>query len=58
MVKESLMGLVRHLATTAGGYFMAQGYVQEGQVEMLAGAAAVIVGIIWSIWQKRKGTPA
>lgn len=47
-------GLLRHLLTTAGGWLVAQGKMDPGDVETLTGAALAIVGVAWSVWHKRQ----
>lgn len=46
-------GFVRHLVTTFGGVLVTMGYTDDSGLTTLAGAAAVIAGIIWSVVQKR-----
>lgn len=48
-----LFGLLRHVLTLAGGFFVAQGYVSEGDVETLVGATLAIGGVAWSAYDKR-----
>jgi hypothetical protein len=45
--------VIRHMLTTAGGYFVSRGLIDASQVEPLAGSLLIIGGIVWSIWQKR-----
>lgn len=54
MSQEQIMGLVRHVLTVAGGYFVAKGLADEGTVELAAGALATLLGVAWSIWSKRQ----
>jgi hypothetical protein len=51
---EQIGGIVRHLITTFGGVLIAKGYVDEGTLQAAAGAIAVLVGIGWSIFAKKK----
>lgn len=51
---EQISGIVRHILTTLGGVFVTQGVVSDGQLEAIAGGLAVVVGVAWSFWIKRK----
>jgi hypothetical protein len=46
--------LIRHGLTAAGGFLVAKGLASADQVAELAGAAATLIGTIWSIWRNRK----
>ena len=50
---EAIKGVVRHVITTMGGVLVSSGMISGSDLEMLAGAASVVVGIIWSIVSKR-----
>ena len=54
MLKDSLLGIVRHAMTIAGGYLAGAGHLSPTEVETLIGAVVAIAGIIWSILQKRQ----
>lgn len=45
--------LARHLITTLGGGLVVNGYATSSELDLLAGGAAVVVGIAWSIVEKR-----
>lgn len=47
-------GVIRHLIVLAGG----AGVLSQNQLGQLAGALAVIVGIGWSIYQKKSASTA
>lgn len=47
-------GLIRHLLTALGGALAAKGYIGSGDVELVAGALATIIGVAWSVYEKRK----
>ena len=49
-----MMGLVRHILTAAGGYLVAQGAMDAAAAETLVGASATIVGVLWSVYEKRR----
>lgn len=52
-MKEALMGVVRHAFTTFGGALIASGMVSASDLEVIGGAVATIVGVLWSIYEKR-----
>ncbi len=51
--KRVAMGVTRHLATTFGGYLIAQGMIDAAAAEALTGASIAIAGVAFSIWEKR-----
>lgn len=53
MTFPEIAGLIRHALTTAGGALATHGVIEAGQVEVGVGAIMALVGIGWSIWQKR-----
>lgn len=54
-VQAAIAGVLRHVITAAGAYFVTEGFVTQAQWEQVAGgAAAIAVGIVWSIIQKHK----
>lgn len=44
----------RHLATFVGGYFAASGVASQEETEQIIGSVLTVVGIAWSMWQKRQ----
>lgn len=50
---DMMNGLVRHILTAVGFYFVAEGDLEESQVEVLVGAVMTLVGFAWSMWVKR-----
>lgn len=52
-MKDALMGLARHAVTTVGGALVTAGYVDESGLTVLAGAAAVLVGVAFSLLEKK-----
>jgi hypothetical protein len=51
--KEQVMGVVRHILTAGGGYFVGQGLLTgDMMVEIVAGVVT-LVGVVWSVWNKR-----
>lgn len=53
-MNPTLSSLIRHGLTAAGGFLVAKGLASADQVVELAGAAATLIGTIWSIWKSRK----
>lgn len=52
---EQLIGsAVRHGLTTIGGYLVASGHLQASDVQLLVGAGVAIVGVGFSVWEKRQ----
>lgn len=47
-------GFVRHILTAAGGGLVANGTVTGSEWEAVVGGAVAIIGVIWSIVQKRR----
>jgi hypothetical protein len=54
MMNTALMGIARHLLTLAGGYLVAKGTIDAAAAETLVGAGVSIVGVVWSVLDKRK----
>ena len=54
MNSDSILGIIRHVLTTLGGALVANGTIDNTQLQTGAGAVAVIIGIGWSVWAKRK----
>lgn len=46
------------MLTAGGGYLGANGLIEPGQTEEIAGAVMLIVGVVWSIIEKKKAKPA
>lgn len=53
-MNPTLSSLIRHALTAAGGFLVAKGLASADQAAELAGAAATVIGTIWSIWKNRK----
>lgn len=52
-MKKEILGVLRHILTTAGGYLIATGAVDAATVEVAAGAIVTLIGVGWSIYEKR-----
>ena len=53
MTSEVIQGFVRHLFTTFGGYLAGLGYLSADEVQVFGGAVAVLIGLGWSIYNKK-----
>jgi hypothetical protein len=53
---DILSGIIRHVLTTVGGALVAAGYLTSDQWTTIAGALAVIIGVVWSVISKRLST--
>lgn len=49
MTEEDILGIVRHVLTTAGGALTAEGVLSSAQVHDGIGAVMVLAGIVWSL---------
>lgn len=54
MNKDAILGIVRHVLTFGGGYIAAKGMVDQALVNEAIGAAMTLIGIVWSVTQKKK----
>lgn len=52
-MKDSVLGVVRHILTTAGGYFVSSGLVTADDITAAVGAIVTLVGVTWSVIEKR-----
>ena len=51
---EVILGLVRHLLTLVGGYYVASGKLDPANASTIVGAVTSLVGAGWSIKHKIK----
>lgn len=51
---KNLGSLLRHALTFAGGYWLPAGLFNANELELGAGAVATLLGLAWSVWEKRK----
>jgi len=58
MNKATLATTVRAVLKIGGGWLVAKGLADDGQVEELAGAIAALIGIVWGIWEAKKAKAA
>jgi hypothetical protein len=54
MDQTEILGIVRHVLTTAGGALVANGYATSGQAQDAIGAIMVLIGLGWSLYQKQQ----
>lgn len=54
VMRDIVLGLLRHTLTTFGGAMVAHGYIDAGQVEPVIGAMVVIAGAAWSAIEKHQ----
>lgn len=54
MLKQMVMGFLRHAITVGAGSLVASGVISQSQLETLVGGVLVTVAIGWSLWDKRK----
>lgn len=48
--REQLESFVRTAFKTVGGYFGIEGYFTSSEYELVGGALAVLIGVIWSMY--------
>lgn len=53
MNREQFVGLLRHVLTFAGGFFVTKGLVDTDMLGELIGGLLSIIGVIWSIADKK-----
>ena len=53
MLTPAVLGIARHILTLIGGYLVAKGTIDNGMAETLVGAGVSIIGVVWSIVNKR-----
>lgn len=58
MNKDTILGFIRHGLTFAGGSLATKGLADSAEVESLVGALITIIGVVWSILEKRSRAAA
>lgn len=53
-MKDMILGIVRHVLTTAGGTLAGNGVITDADANVAAGAIITLIGIAWSVWDKKK----
>lgn len=54
MTQEQVFGVIRHALTAVGGVLLAKGVIDETTWAELTGTAMTLIGVIWSIVDKKK----
>ena len=54
MNRDMWLGLIRHLLTAVGGFFVAKGTVDADTMNTAIGAGVTLGGAVWSVIDKRK----
>lgn len=52
--KDQSMGMIRHVLTLAGGWWIAKGVVDENTMTQVVGAIMTLLGFAWSLSDKKK----
>jgi hypothetical protein len=53
-MKPMILGVARHVLTAAGGAIVARGWLDAGQAEVAIGALIALIGVGWSMVEKRR----
>lgn len=53
MIKEQVLGLIRHVLTFAGGILIAKGLLSDAISAELIGGAMTVIGSVWSVISKK-----
>ena len=53
IVKEQVLGLIRHALTFVGGLLIAKGLISESVSVDIIGGVMTLIGSIWSILSKK-----
>lgn len=54
---QMVLGFVRHILTAAGGVLIAQGYTDPAGLQSIVGGICTVVGVAWSMYQKKATKP-
>lgn len=49
---DIILGLVRHILTLVGGYYVARGKIDQSSVDTVIGAVSGLAGVVWSVQHK------
>lgn len=52
-MKDSILGFIRHILTFGGGFLVQDGLIDASQVETVTGAIITLVGVVWSVIDKK-----
>lgn len=50
---KAVLGIVRHILTFGGGYFVGSGLVTNDEMTTAISAVVSLIGLGWSIYDKR-----
>lgn len=54
MSKDQVLGIIRHVLTTAAGMVVAKGYADESAATAVVGGIVALAGLLWSYASKKK----
>ena len=54
MTFDIIFGLLRHVLTLVGGYYVAKGQIDQDTVNTAIGGISTLIGVAWSIHNKTK----
>ena len=57
VVTKTILGVLRHVLTAAGGAMVANGSITNGDLDAIIGAIITLVGVGMSIYEKRSAAP-
>lgn len=52
MKLDMILGLVRHILTLVGGYYVSRGTIDQSTADTAIGALTALAGVSWSIHDK------
>lgn len=58
MNKDIVLGIIRHVLTIGAGVLVTKGLTDSGGAETIVGSLVGIVGVVWSIFSKKKDAKA
>lgn len=53
-MKDTVMGIIRHILTSVGGAVVATGYVGQDDYTAIVGGVVALIGVVWSVLDKKK----
>lgn len=53
-MNPEVLAVIRHIITTVGGGWMAKAGLEGSEIELLAGAVTTLIGLGWSLYDKRQ----
>lgn len=51
---EAVKGFIRHALTFGGGFLVSANFLDASQVDTAAAAIVTLIGIVWSVLDKKK----